>query len=85
MPIKRTPSTVKMPLVGTNEPRLVSLLRTPVKETSYRFLLSVIAETLDAAASGSGNWLSIGKSMDGGTFMLTWHDGPQKADRKSVV
>lgn len=79
MPIKKNAQPETLPLSLTNEPFVVSQLRTPLKETQLRFLLFTIAETLDGAASGAGCWLSIGKNQDGTAFLLTYHEGRSKA------
>jgi hypothetical protein len=66
-------------LLTQNLSRLKALLKEPIGNTSLRFLFAVIASALDANATGAGDWVSIGKNLNGTSFLLTYHYAGGKA------
>lgn len=68
-----------VPLSGTNLATLTAHLREPVKGVPYRFLLGVLASMCDALQRGDNMWISVGKTQDGQSFLLTVHTREGKA------
>lgn len=62
-----------VPLSTTNQPTLIAHLKAPIKETPYRFLLALIAVSLDSAGAGQNIWLSLGKTRAGDAYLITIH------------
>jgi len=74
MPIRPKNNGPTEGLSKTNNITLSAHYPKAVKETEYRWLLAVLAETLDQAAAGLNSWISIGKNRSGDAFLLTYHD-----------
>jgi len=74
MPIRPQNNGPTEGLSKTNNITLTAHYKTEIKNTEYRWLLAVLAETLDQAAAGLNSWISIGKNRNGDAFLLTYHD-----------
>lgn len=76
--MRKTPQPTKPGLSMQSLSTLKGQLKESVKDTAYRFLLATIASVLDDTASGSPEWISIGRNLQGDSFLLTVHLQGQK-------
>lgn len=76
--MRKTPQPSKIGLSMQNLSTLKSRLKETLGSTAYRFLLATIASVFDDTATGTPEWVSIGRNLQGDAFLLTVHLNGQK-------